>query len=62
MGSFSIWHWIIVLIIFGLYFLPTYIAFGSNRKNKIAIAALNILLGWTFLGWVASLVWALKKD
>ncbi len=37
------------------YFLPTLMA----RDNKPAIFALNLLLGWTFVGWVAALVWAL---
>jgi Superinfection immunity protein len=27
-----------------------------------AIFALNLLLGWTFLGWVAALVWALTNS
>jgi hypothetical protein len=27
----------------------------------IAICALNILLGWTFLGWIVALVWALIR-
>jgi Ni,Fe-hydrogenase I cytochrome b subunit len=62
MGSLTIWHWLILLSIFSLYFLPTFIAFTNKRKNKVAISALNILLGWTLLGWVASLVWALMKD
>ena len=62
MGSFTVWHWAILLVIASVYFLPTIVAVMNNRKNKIAISALNILLGWTFLGWVISLVWALKKD
>jgi type VI protein secretion system component VasK len=43
-----------------LYFLPTIVA--SGRKRATAIAALNLLLGWTFLGWVVALVWALAED
>jgi hypothetical protein len=35
------------------------IAASRGHPNTIAIAALNILLGWTMLGWIASLVWAL---
>ncbi|WP_025733324.1 superinfection immunity protein [Carnimonas nigrificans] len=40
------------------YFIPTVIAFMRGHKNRIAIFLLNLLLGWTFLGWVASLVWS----
>lgn len=43
-----------------VYFLPSII--GWNKRNADAIVALNVLLGWTFLGWVAALVWALVRD
>jgi hypothetical protein len=51
----------LVIIIAGLafYFIPTIIAFSKNHKNKIAIFILNLLAGWTFLGWVGALVWSL---
>lgn len=45
-------------LIFG-YVLPTFIAFMRGHQNAAAITAVNILLGWTFLGWVAALVWSL---
>jgi hypothetical protein len=43
-----------------LYFIPTWIAW--KKRNLAAIFALNLLLGWTFIGWVVALVWALIKD
>ena len=39
-----------------IYFLPTVVAF--HKKNCAAIFTLNLFLGWTFLGWVGALVWA----
>ena len=49
-------------ILFGvaLYFLPTLI--GLRKRNAGAIFALNLLLGWTIVGWVIALVWALTKE
>jgi hypothetical protein len=46
----------------GMYFLPTIIA--SLRKNlqAPAIFTLNLLLGWTFVGWVVALVWSLVRS
>ncbi|MGC3506764.1 superinfection immunity protein, partial [Pseudomonas aeruginosa] len=41
-----------------LYFLPAIIAENRKHHNKRAISVLNLLLGWTFVGWVAALVWA----
>ena len=42
-----------------IYFAPTIVAYTRGHRNTVAIAALNILLGWTFVGWVIALVWAL---
>jgi len=42
-----------------IYFLPSIVAVKAKRKNALPIMALNILLGWTFLGWLGSLIWAL---
>jgi Superinfection immunity protein len=44
------------------YFLPTLIAFVKRKSNAPAILVLNIFGGWTFLGWLVSLVWACTKD
>jgi len=44
------------------YFLPSIIGFASGKANGVAIFVLNLLLGWTLVGWVVSLVWALTKD
>lgn len=45
---------------FVLYFLPS--IFAWRKENFAAILMLNILLGWTFIGWVVAFVWALTKD
>ena len=43
-----------------VYVLPSWIA--RNKANFGAIFALNLLLGWTFVGWVVALVWALMVE
>jgi hypothetical protein len=47
----------LIILIF-IYFIPSIIASNRHHKNKDAIIILNLLLGWTFLGWVVALVWA----
>jgi Superinfection immunity protein len=47
---------------FILYFLPAIIAFARSKRDSAAILVLNILLGWTAIGWVIALVWALRRD
>lgn len=41
-----------------LYFLPAIIALSRKKTNRTAIILLNFFLGWTFIGWIAALVWA----
>ncbi|MBY0379424.1 MAG: superinfection immunity protein [Burkholderiales bacterium] len=40
------------------YFLPSIIANLRNHKNTTAIFVLNLLLGWSLLGWIICLVWS----
>jgi len=50
----------IILIVFFLvlYFLPWLVAVARKHHQMDAILMLNLFLGWTFLGWVASLIWS----
>ena len=45
-----------------VYFLPTVIAYARVKRNIWAIFALNLLLGWSVIGWVIALVWALSVE
>jgi hypothetical protein len=45
-----------------MYFLPSIIALGRNKRDITAIVLLNFFLGWTMIGWVVALVWAVKAD
>jgi T4 superinfection immunity protein len=47
---------------FVIYFLPTILAFARNKRDTSAILLLNLFLGWTMIGWVVALVWAVKTD
>lgn len=52
---------IAILLIIGTYFLPFWIALLKWRRNLAAIFALNLLLGWTLLGWIGALIWSLTE-
>lgn len=45
-----------------LYFVPWIVASSRKHNNSGAIAVLNIFLGWTFIGWVAALVWSMTDN
>jgi hypothetical protein len=50
-----------LFIVVLLYFLPSIVASKRDHPQLVAIIALNVLLGWTLIGWVAALVWALTR-
>ncbi len=39
-----------------MYFVPTVFAFMRGRRNKWKIAAVNLFLGWTFIGWFVAML------
>lgn len=47
--------WLVSLF---LYFLPAFLA--RNKPEFTSILILNILAGWTFIGWIIALIWALS--
>ena len=49
---------IFLLIIFPLavYLIPTIIALIRRQSNMVAIILIDILAGWTLVGWIIALV------
>jgi len=41
-----------------LYFLPGFVAERRKHPQRLAITVLNLLGGWTAVGWLVALVWA----
>jgi hypothetical protein len=58
---------ILAIVVFGLvslaiYFAPLVVAILKKKRSVVAIGALNVLLGWSLIGWVIALVWALSNE
>ena len=51
---------IVCVVFLVVYFMPSII--GRKKRNRAVIFVLNLLLGWTFAGWVVLLVWSMKDD
>jgi uncharacterized membrane protein YqaE (UPF0057 family) len=49
---------VLIVISFAIYFFPAAVAQQRGHRNTLAIFMTNLFLGWTFLGWVAALIWA----
>ena len=56
--------WLIVLIPLFLiaYFIPFFVASAREHRFSNAIGLINLLLGWTFIGWLAAIIWAVNRD
>ncbi len=51
------------VVAFGIYFLPSLIAFGRNHRDKIIILLIDVFFGWSIVGWFIALGWSFtKKD
>ena len=62
-GTFSLISGLVFLVILcNLYFCPAIVARKRRHRNMKALLVLNIFLGWTLLGWVGCLVWALLEQ
>ncbi|MYA18213.1 MAG: superinfection immunity protein [Gammaproteobacteria bacterium] len=49
------------IVIVSVYFIPSIVAKVRNHHNTMAIFLLNLFLGWSLIGWVAALVWAVIR-
>jgi hypothetical protein len=45
-----------------VYFVPAMVAMRRQHRQRRAITVLNVLLGWTLIGWAVALVWACTAD
>ncbi len=51
-----------LFISLAIYFIPVIIAYVRKHNNILPITLMTIILGWTFFGWLAALLWALNSD
>jgi hypothetical protein len=48
-----------IVIVIAMYVLPTVVAMLRKHRQLPAIALVNILFGWSVIGWVAAMIWSL---
>lgn len=53
---------VMLMFVCAAYFAPALTATNRKHANAMAIFALNLFLGWTMIGWIISLVWALTSQ
>lgn len=52
----------LITIALAVYLLPTIIAFARRHRFKWPIAAFNVGAGWSGIGWIWTLVWAVWPE
>jgi hypothetical protein len=62
MDIFSMLFALSPFILFVLYFSPCIIASAKRHKNRTQIYIVTLFLGWTLIGWVACLAWAVGEN
>jgi hypothetical protein len=56
------WWLLLGPIFLAAYFIPFFIAAGRRHRFSTAIGLINLLLGWTGIGWLAAIIWAVNRD
>lgn len=58
-------HLLFVLLLLPLgaiHFLPTIIAALKHSRSVVGIFLVNLFFGWTVIGWIVALIWALSSE
>ena len=50
-----------LFLVLYIYFLPTITAIKRNSPHKTAVVIVNVLFGFTLVGWVVALLLASKQ-
>jgi len=62
MASHSFFEIVVLLAAIALYFLPALIADKRRRVDLLTLALFNAVLGWTAIGWMIALLWAVQPN
>lgn len=50
----------VLVFILCMFFLPSIVAGLRGHQSTVAIFVLNLLLGWTVIGWIVAFIWSLS--
>jgi hypothetical protein len=52
---------VIVALVAVVYFLPSLVALGRRNPDISSVFLINLWLGWTVIGWITAIGWALDR-
>jgi hypothetical protein len=50
----------LLIVVIGLYLIPTIVAVIRKVPNVGSVVVINLLLGWSLIGWVVALAMAVR--
>ena len=52
-----------ILLVIGaiVYFVPTILAWWMHVKSTRAIFYVNLVFGWTIVGWIVAMMWVMAE-
>jgi hypothetical protein len=50
----------LLIVVIGLYLIPTIVAIVRKVPNTGSVVVINLLLGWSLIGWVVALAMAVR--
>jgi hypothetical protein len=53
---------ILLLLCLIIYMLPTLIAYARDIPSRQTITVVNIVFGWTLIGWFICFLWAMLAE
>lgn len=53
---------VLLTIVLGAYFLPWIVSRLRDHPQSEMICFVNLLFGWTVVGWLAALAWSFVSD
>lgn len=62
MDTDSQWLLLIFCIVLIVYFIPVIIAKANSSNRMTGIFWLNLLTGWSVIGWITALIWAITSN
>jgi hypothetical protein len=51
-----------IFVAIPIYLMPSAIAHTRRHKNLVPILLVNIIFGWTIIGWVIALIWSFTSN
>jgi hypothetical protein len=56
--GWSFIKFILLMLFIGIYFIPFSIAQSRHCNSRFGVFCVNLLIGWTLIGWFAAIIWA----